>query len=118
MKKIIFLLLLPTFIFSQGKSISMVKKSKEPYITQSKDTIKVDMEILLKEGTNADGKFRYVQLLNGFNEPMYQADSRSSFQKEKIKFFKVQNGCTYVFTKFYSINIEAALSKNEIQIIK
>lgn len=119
MKKLLLLLVLvSSFAFSQGKSISFSKKIKEPYITIKGDTLKVGDNILIKEGSNEDGKFKYVQLLNGFNEPLYQADSRAAFQKQEIKFFKEQNGTYYIFTKFFCINIEAALNKNEFEKIK
>lgn len=84
----------------------------------SGDTLKIGTVVLFKEGSNADGGFKYVQLLNGMNEPLFQADSRIAFQKQEIKFFKEQNGSYYLFTKFFCANIEAALNKNEIQVIK
>lgn len=119
MKKIILLLLFfPLIGFSQGRSISMKKKITEPYITMNGDTLKVGTTILFTEGSNDDGKFKYVQLLSGMNEPLYQADSRIAFQKQEIKFFKEQNGSYYLFTKFFCANIEAALNKKEIQIVK
>ncbi|WP_413998734.1 hypothetical protein ACMDB5_13235 [Flavobacterium sp. W1B] len=119
MKKITLLLLFVTvFGYSQGRSISLSKKIKEPYVTMNGDTLKVGSIILFKEGTNHDGGFKYVQLLNNFNEPLRQADSRSAFQKQEIKFFKEQNGSYYLFTKFYCANIEAALNKEEIQVVK
>jgi hypothetical protein len=119
MKKIICLLFFVPFIgFCQGKSISLKKKSKDPYITIKGDTLRVDTQILIKEGSNDDGRFKYVQVLNSFNEPLYQADSRAAFKKQPIKFFKSEDGTYYLFTNFFCINIEAALSKNEIEIIK
>lgn len=117
MKKITLLLLFTAcFGYSQGKSISLKKKLKDPYVTMNGDTLRVGSLILFTEGSNEDGKFKYVQLLNGMNEPLYQADSRIAFQKQEIKFFKEQNGSYYLFTKFFCANIEAALSKKEIQI--
>lgn len=119
MKKIIlFLLFVPFIGFTQGKSISLRKKIKEPYITMKGDTLKVDMQVLIKEGSNDDGRFKYVQVLNGFNEPLYQADSRAAFKKQPIKFFKNEDGTYYLFTNFFCVNIEAALNKNEIEILK
>jgi len=119
MKKIMLLLLfIPLIGFTQGKSIALKKKSKEPYITIKGDTLKVDTQVLIKEGSNGDGGFKYVQLLNGFNEPMYQADSRAAFKKQAIKFFKIEDGTYYFFTNFFCVNIEAALIKGEIEILK
>ena len=118
MKTIILIILLIPFIgFSQGRSISRVKKSKSPYITIQGDTLKVDMQILVKEGSNEDGKFKYVQVINNFNEPLYQADSRAAFKKQAIEFFKEQDGTFYLFTNYFCINIEAALSKHEIELL-
>lgn len=115
-KLFLILFIMPSIGFAQGKSISFVKKSLEPYITFSKDTIKINQEILLREGSNTDGSFKYIQMLNSFNEPISQADSRSAMKKQKIKFFKEQDGTTYMFTKFYVINIEAALNAKELSI--
>lgn len=119
MKRILLLLvLLPFFGFGQGASISWNKRIEEPYITSTKDTIKVGDEIQLKEGLNSDGTFRYVQLLNNFNEPRWLANSRSAFQIEKVKFFKQQNGMFYLFTRYFCVNIEPALDKKEVVLIK
>jgi hypothetical protein len=102
--------------FGQGKSISRVKKDKTPYITMDRDTIQVKDEILLLQGSGTNGQFLYVQMLNGFNEPVAPADSRSASQRQNVRFFKEQNGVIYLFTKFYVINIESALNKNEIRL--
>lgn len=104
--------------FGQGRNISFVKKSIEPYVTSTNDVIKVDDEIMIQEGSTQDGTFRYVQLLNNFNEPIRAAESRFAFKKQKVVFFKIQDGTTYLFTKFFVINIEAALNKNELKIIR
>ena len=118
MKKIVFALFLCSFLgYSQGRSISFKKKIMEPYVTIKGDTLKVGTVILFTEGSNDDGKFKYVQLLSGMNEPLYQADSRIAFQKQEIKFFKEQNGSYYLFTKYFCANIEAALNKKEIEIV-
>lgn len=103
--------------FAQGASISKVKKSKEPIVLSTKDTLKVDSIIKLNEGSISDGTFKYVQLVNNFNEPIQSANSRAAFSKEKIKFFKEQNGLVYVFTNFFCINIEYALKNKEVEII-
>lgn len=119
MKNIAFLLLaLPLLSFSQGKGISWNKKITSPYITTKGDTLKVGMIIFIKEGTNLDGSFKYVQFLNGLNEPLAPADSRAAYKKQEIKFFKEQDGTSYIFTKFFCINTEAALNREEIAIIK
>lgn len=118
MKKIILLLLFSTITYSQGASISLVAKSKEPVVLTTSDTLKVGMELRLNEGSIPDGTFKYVQLLNNMNEPIQLANSRAAFTQEKIKFFKEQNGITYVFTKFFCINIEYALKNKEVQLLK
>lgn len=118
MKKIILLLLFTTFSFAQGASISMVKKSKEPLVLSTKDTLQVGSEIKLNEGSINDGTFKYVQLLNNFNEPIQLANSRAAFSQQKVKFFKEQNGVIYVFTKFFCINIEYAIRSKEVELIK
>lgn len=118
MRKIILLLLFTNFSFAQGASISLVKKSKEPILLLSKDSLKVGDKIRLNEGSISDGTFKYVQLLNNFNEPIKLANSRSAFSQQDVKFFKEQNGLIYVFTKFYCINIEYALKNKEIELLK
>ena len=55
-------------------------------------------------------------MLNSFNEPISRADSRSAMKRQKIKFFKEQDGTIYMFTKFYVINIEAALISKELSL--
>lgn len=35
-------------------------------------------------------------------------------KKQEIKFFKEQDGTTYAFTKFFVVNIEAALMVKEV----
>lgn len=116
MKKIILLLLLVSgFVNAQGASISRVKKSKEPIVLYTKDTLKVGSIIKLNEGSIPDGTFKYVQLLNNFNEPIQLANSRAAFTQQKIKFFKEQNGLIYVFTDFFCINIEYALKNKEVE---
>lgn len=119
MKKIILLLLLVTgFANAQGASISLAKKSKEPIVISTKDTLKVGDVIKLNEGSINDGTFKYVQLLNNFNEPIQLANSRAAFSQQKIKFFKEQNGLIYVFTNFFCINIEYALKNKETEILR
>jgi len=107
-----------TASFGQGKSISREKKVLVPYVTSNSDTIRIDDEIMLLEGTGTNGQFLYVQLLNGFNEPIKPADSRVASQKQKIIFFKEQEGVTYLFTKFFVVNVESALNKKEIKLLK
>ena len=102
--------------FSQNKSISLAKKITDPYVTQTNDTVRIDDQVVLQLGSNQDGSFKYVQLLNGFNEPIKPADSRQAMKKQKVSFFKEQDGTTYLFTKFYVINIEAALMTKEIKL--
>ncbi|GAB3637841.1 hypothetical protein GCM10027422_34310 [Hymenobacter arcticus] len=101
--------------FGQGKSISREKKILLPYVSQKGDTLNVGDAVMLTEGTGTNGQFMYVQLLNGFNEPIKPADSRLASQRQNILFFKEQDGVTYLFTKFFVANIEAAFNKGEIK---
>jgi hypothetical protein len=105
-------------VLSQGKSISVVKKSKEPVILASGDTLKVNQTIYFKLGTNPDGSFRFVQDLNNFGEPLRQSTSRTSMMKQPILFFKSKDGVVYAFTKYFVANVEAALLSNEVEILK
>lgn len=88
--------------FGQGKSISREKKNLLPYVSQKGDTLNVGDVIALTEGAGTNGQFLYVQLLNGFNEPVKPADSRAASQRQNILFFKEQEGVTYLFTNFSS----------------
>lgn len=100
----------------QGKSISRAPKVVTPYVSQKGDTLKVGQTIALTEGTGTNGQFLYVQLLNGFNEPIKPADSRAASQRQAILFFKEQDGVTYLFTKYFVANVEAAFNKGELKV--
>ncbi len=119
MKKIfsIFLIGFSVIAFAQGRSISLLKKITEPITISDSIKLSVDDEIKFTLGTNIDGSFKFVQMLNNFNEPIKPADSRATMMKQKIKFFKEQEGVYYAFTKYFVINIEAALLSKEIELI-
>jgi hypothetical protein len=114
MKLLIFLLVFPAFALAQGKNISFAKKSIEPIVTSQNDTLKVEQEIKIGIGSNVDGSFKYVSFLNSFNEPIKLADSRAAMKKQQVLFFKEQDGTIYLFTKYFVVNIEAALVSKEI----
>ena len=119
MKKLFSLLLIgfTVFAFAQGRSISLLKKITEPITISDSIKLSIDDEIKFSLGTNIDGSFKFVQMLNNFNEPIKPADSRASMMKQKIKFFKEQEGVYYVFTKYFVINIEAALMSKEVELV-
>lgn len=119
MKKLfsLFLIGFTVFAFAQGRSISLLKKITEPITISDSIKLSIDDEIKFSLGTNIDGSFKFVQMLNNFNEPIKPADSRVSMMKQKIKFFKEQEGVYYVFTKYFVINIEAALMSKEVELI-
>lgn len=121
MKKLILLIVMTiTFlgVYSQGRNISLRPKIKEPITLMSGETLNIGDIIAFKMGSGENDQFNYIQVLNGANEPIGIAGSRFAFRKEKIVFFKEQNGLYYAFSKYFVINIEAAIAKNEIQIIK
>lgn len=120
MKKILLMgaIGLSVFAFGQGMNISLAKKSKEPVVLSTGDTLKVKQTVFYKLGNNADGSFRFVQMLNNFNEPIKPADSRVSMIKQPILFFKEKDGVIYAFTKYFVSNVEAALLSKEIEILK
>ncbi|WP_027064564.1 hypothetical protein [Maribacter sp. Hel_I_7] len=101
---------------AQGASVSWKKKIKEPIETLDGHVIDIGDEIQINEGVNQDGSFRYVQFVNNFNEPIQNADSRAAFKKQKVKFFKEQDGVHYLFTKYFCININAAFKNGEISL--
>ncbi len=119
MKKLfsLFLIGFSIFTLAQGRSISLLKKITEPITISDSIKLSVDDEIKFTLGTNIDGSFKFVQMLNNFNEPIKPADSRATMMKQKIKFFKEQEGVYYAFTKYFVINIEAALLSKEIELI-
>ncbi|MDV3662485.1 hypothetical protein CMU51_00220 [Elizabethkingia anophelis] len=103
--------------FAQGASISWKKRINTPVVING-DTIKVKEELKVLLGTNIDGSFRFVQFLNGMNEPIKSADSRASMKKQEVKFFKSDDGVYYAFTKYFCINLEAAILAKEIELIR
>lgn len=104
------------FSFSQGKSISLAKKSIEPVVI-NETLLKVGDVIYFQLGKNPDGSFQYVQDLNNFNEPLRPATSRTAMMKQPIKFFKEKDGVVYAFTKYFVVNLSAALLSGETKII-
>lgn len=108
-------LLISAAAFGQGRSISRAKKITTPYALAQGDTLHVGDTVQLTEGTGVNGQFLYVQLVNGFNEPIKPAESRIAGQRQPILFFKEQDGVTYLFTKFFVANVEAAFHKGEIK---
>lgn len=120
MKKLISasFLFLAVYGFSQGKNISWAKKSKEPVVLNNGDTLRVNQTVLYKMGANPDGSFRYVQMLNNFNEPIKPAESRFAMTKQPILFFKEKDGVIYLFTKYFVSNVAAAILSNEVEILK
>lgn len=104
---------------AQGRSISLAKKITTPYITDEGDTLCVKTtSIQLLNASGDNNQYRYVQLLNNFNEPIQPATSKFAMKKQPIKFFKSQDDVMYAFTEYFCINIEAALYANEIRIKK
>lgn len=101
---------------AQGASISLKKKIKQPVELSSGQVLKIGDEIRLLEGKNQDGSFRFVQLLNNFNEPIQLADSRAAYKIQEIKFFKEQDGSLYLFTKYFCVHIEPAIINEEIEL--
>ena len=103
--------------FAQGRSISLSKKSTAP-ITLNEQTVKVGDILHFHLGGNPDGSFRFVQDLNGMNEPIQPSGSRTAMMKQPIKFFKEKDGVVYAFTKYFVANIAAAVKTGEVEIIK
>lgn len=103
--------------YAQGRSISKKPKITTPYITTVGDTLKVGMELQVLDATGDNNRYKYVQVLNKFNEPIQPATTKVAFKKQPILFFKEEDGVYYAFTEFFSINIEAALYSKEIRII-
>lgn len=120
MKKLLFVFALFTLFLmnAQGRSISWGKKSKAPVELISGDSLKVGQPLLIAIGSNQDRSYKFVQFLNGMNEPIKPADSRATMKKQKNKFFKTQDDVLYVFTKYFVINIEAALRTKEVEVVK
>lgn len=103
--------------FGQGRSISTKKKITEPYITSGGDTIKVNTVVMLLEPKGVNNEYKYIQLLNGFNEPIKPANSGAAFKRQPVRFFKEADGAYYLFTKYFCVNIEGALMSEELKII-
>lgn len=124
MKKSLFLIVLCAMcacasVYAQGRSISLAKKITTPYVTDEGDTIAVKTStIQLLDCSGDNNQYRYVQLLNGANEPIQPATSKAAMKKQPVKFFKTQDDVMYAFTEYFCINIEAALYAKEIRILK
>lgn len=110
-------MMMATLVWGQGQKISWKKKSTEPIILSNNDTLRVKQKIKFLLGSNTDGSYKFVQMLNNFNEPIKPADSRIAMMKQPIIFFKSQDDVHYAFTKYFAINIEAALLTKEIEIL-
>ena len=119
MKKVLFVLCigLSMVVSAQGKSISLVKKSKAR-VTFKEVEIKVGDILYFQQGANPDGTFRFVQDLNNFNELVKPSGSRTSMMKQTIKFFKENDGVVYAFTKYFVVNLQAGLKSAEVEVIK
>ena len=109
------LILISNLCSGQGRSDSWKKKIKGDIVLSSNDILKIGDIIELRKGSAKDETFKHVQLLNPLNEPVKPADSRYAYTKERIVFFKMRDSVYYAFTKFYCINIEAAVKANEIR---
>lgn len=119
-KSIILIVMLMAFSavgYAQGRSISKKPKITTPYITADGDTLKVGLDVQLLEATGDNNCYKYVQLLNKFNEPIQPATTRVAFKKQPILFFKEEDGVMYAFTEFFSINVEGALYSKEIRTV-
>lgn len=104
--------------FAQSKRISTQPKITKPYITEAGDTLKVGTAIQIMDTSGDSDKYKYVQLLNNFNEPCKPATTRFALKKDKIAFFKEDDGVVYAFTKFFCFNAELALFRKEVRIIE
>lgn len=104
--------------FAQSKRISTQPKITKPYITEAGDTLKVGTAIQIMDTSGDSDKYKYVQLLNNFNEPCQPATTRVALKKDKIAFFKEDDGVVYAFTKFFCFNAELALFRKEVRIIE
>ena len=118
-------LIIPTLLlltighsYAQERSIGKADKIMTPYITSENDTLEVGDKIMLLEGTGTDGKFVYVRTINQYNEPSLPADSRVASQRHVIEYFKEQEGVVFLFTKGFVVNIESALRRKEIGLLK
>lgn len=121
MKKILLIVAMATITlaaFGQGRSISKRPKIETPYVTEEGDTLKVGTKIQVLEATGDKNCYKYVQLLNRFNEPIQPATTKVAMKKQDILFFKSEDDVMYLFTDFFCINIEAALYAKEIRILK
>ena len=106
----------PGFIFAQGASISRKPKIKTPYVTESGVKLEVGQDLRLLMPKGDENQFLFVMALNKFNEPIVPATAKMAYKKQPILFFKEEDGVTYAFTNFFSVNIEAALQVKEIEL--
>ena len=116
MKKLFTLLLsIATFsIFAQSPNIAFVKKSKEPIIISTEETLNMGDELQLGIGQQPNGDFKYIKLLNAFKEPVQDGHSTLNNTSHEIYYFKEVHDVFYVYTKYLLIEIESAIAENEV----
>lgn len=117
MKKILFTIacvLCALIASAQGRNISRAKKIEATYITDDGDSIRIGTTLKFGDNKGSNNQYKYVQLLNKFEEPIQPATTRITGQKQPVKYFKMQDEVVYAFTEYCCINIEAALGNGEV----
>lgn len=121
MKKVLLLIICAALALNasaQGRSISRVKKSTAPYVTDGGDTLRIGTPLKFGDNKGQGERYKFVQMLNKFEEPIQPATTRITGQRQPITYFKTQEGVTYAFTEYCCVNIEAALGNGEVTIPK
>lgn len=105
-----FVLLLIVLFFAV--SVSGQKKIKTPIILSSKDTVRVDDVIVLKKGTEPDGRFKFVRTVTS----SFPAPAKCEGYEQEIYYFKNFDEEYKAFTVGFVVSLEDALKSGEIEI--
>lgn len=106
--KFVLLLIVLFFVVS----VSGQKKIKTPIILSSKDTVRVNDVIVLKKGTEPDGRFKFVRTVTS----SFPAPAKCEGYEQEIYYFKNFDEEYKAFTVGFVVSLEDALKSGEIEI--
>lgn len=91
-------------------SVSGQKKIKTPIILSSKDTVRVNDVIVLKKGTEPDGRFKFVRTVTS----SFPAPAKCEGYEQEISYFKYINDTYYAYTIGFEVDLKEAIGSGEI----
>lgn len=106
--KVVLLLVILFFIVS----VSGQKKIKTPIVLSSKDTVRVDDVIVLKKGTEPDGRFKFVRTVTS----SFPAPAKCEGYEQEVYYFKYIDDTYYAYTIGFEVDLKEAIGSGEIVI--